>query len=307
MTHFPRLRTVLSVVALTAVSWGGRPAQACTLAPCTPTLAFPESIRYLPANLVAFPLLVTDPGAVVLRRKGSGEVIPASVKMMGPDRVYSPDAPLPARESFEVVYPCPRVPGTTQTFSFDTTDPEVPPSVTSGELTIEEEGIASPGQPSNEAVFARVRFYTGHNLGIDGPVFSTATVNGQDLGWDYAALTNNEFILSVKARCSPVSIDFERTTCGNIWAVPAGKVKVAVKTHLLGSPSDPASATIELDLRCDRTFTPTRPAPVDDGRPGQTTDPAPGGGCSYPAGAPVSPLPLLAGALGLLGARRRRR
>ena len=77
-------------------------------------------------NLVYFQVLAEDPGPLALRT-AAGDAIAASIRTLGSDRVFAPEAPLPENTSLVLEYreSCDGVPASvTSTLSLVTTEPQ---------------------------------------------------------------------------------------------------------------------------------------------------------------------------------------
>ena len=271
------------------------PAGACSGPECTAPVRLP-ALAWLPGNLVNFQVLAQDPGVLTLRT-AAGEPIAASIRTLGADRVFAPEAAIPADTDVVLEYRASCFDGpasATSTFSFVTMAAaaiELRPA----QLTLEEKGFLYAGGEV-AAAFVRLRH--------EGPVAnSQALALSSSQAWvdadDHQQLQGAQ--VEIVAPCgSTAALDID--TCNPPLWVDPGAHSVEVRTHLVGQATQPEPARLEVDLRCPAS-TPAAVAGNDAGASdvGQAGSPGSGDaredggsgppGAQEPQGGDVTALP----------------
>jgi MYXO-CTERM domain-containing protein len=269
-----RLPFVLTAGAALVIFGQARAANACSLPACVAPVRIPNE-GYLPGNLVYFEVTADAPGAITLRTE-AGEPIPASIRTIGNDRVFAPDAPI-APETYVILeydYACHagnQAPPERGTFEFWTVEFNSI-ALQPARLFVREYGVADPGVDNNEAGFVR--------LGMDSPdanysathlMTHTATIDGLPVSdWAIPGVFDQ---LGIQSRCRPESAEVQYDSCGGIWSVPVGRHTVSVQTRVLGYDGVIAPVTLDIETTCpggDRPVASDNPV-ADTVRP----DPAP--------------------------------
>jgi MYXO-CTERM domain-containing protein len=265
------LQIVFAASAVAAVLGPIDVARACSLPSCGPPIVIPTT-SYIPGNLVYFEVAVDAPGPMTLRT-AEGDPIPASLRTIGHDRVFAPDAPIPPGTAVVLEYALfchgDEAPpnGTFEFWTVADSSIELQPA----RLYMDEYGIAHPGVEHDEVAFVR--------LGMTSPDLNNSathlmshrvTVDGQSVrGWvTPGALTPVE----INTDCRPQQAEMEISSCGTLESVPAGPHTVAVQTRVLGYDGVIAPVTFEIETRCPEAgvgLLPPLPipAPVDAGSP----------------------------------------
>ena len=244
-------------------------ALACSAEFCPPPIRLiaPIGSAEVPGNLVYFKVLKDDPGPLSLRVMG-GDTIPSSIRMIGKDRVFAPNAPIAPGTVVQLAYAlsCPELSGP-QSFVFTTTaHAEV--SVRDGALEIESLGLAYPNNHSNEAGFVQLRYYDPEDGAAYFLVDRTATIDGM------RATIDREGRIKVSSRCSPEFDEYVSDSCGNIYNVPIGEHTVEVRASIVGQASDPPPTRMTVRTECSARCSPSADAGVSSGRAAEEPSPA---------------------------------
>src|SRR5687768_10530519 len=93
------LGVAAAAVALFAVV---ETASACLTDACDPPVRL-AGMEFVPDNLVYFEITPDNPSAMTMRT-AAGEPIPASIRTIGNDRVFAPDAPIPPETDVVLEY-----------------------------------------------------------------------------------------------------------------------------------------------------------------------------------------------------------
>jgi hypothetical protein len=316
MKHALFLLPVLFGTSLVAV----REASACSQADCQPPVRLFQPEQHVPANLIRFKVMAADPGPLELRA-ADGSVVPASIRAIGPDRVFAPDAPLAVGQRLTLHYRplcfLPVSPGqplnpTERTFSFSVAE--------AGEMKLEapvlataEKGIGYSG-PSRRMV---VRYQ--HDL----PDRSSRAWHLTDTTWTIAGRPFDPTLYpgEVRSECTPPETDWLANNCNTNWTAPAGKHLLKATSRIVGVDQE-FVAEMEVDTTCDQVlsigpFTPPdrgsadaggleASGPLDGGVTTPTTPACAIGGIDSARGAlvPWAPLGLLFATLGWVARRR---
>lgn len=202
----------------------------------------------MPGNLVYFQS-PDDPGVAL--RTAAGDPIAASVRTLAGDRVFAPEAPIPANTDVVLEYreTCnDGSAGQTSTFAFHTTEAAAV-ELRSAELTIEEQGpLVQGGEVTG--VFVRLRHQAPvANADLLPLLSSQVWVDG-----DFERVPPSE--LEVVMRCSS-QLDLRSYVCteGPLLVLP-GKHTIEVRYHLLGQATQPEPARFEVELHCPSSTVP---------------------------------------------------
>jgi hypothetical protein len=262
---------------------------------CEPTVRlFPFPTSPVPGNLIYFKVLVEEPGELTLRTH-DGTVIPASIRKIGNDDVFAPDASVAPGLDLELEYTV--ICGTESektSFAFSTFD-HMPINLDLPGLDIYEQGIRYPGLYKNEAVFTRLHYRSpagdasavhlmDHHVTVDG------------LDHVFEAIDHGGAVVEVHASCLPESTEVGPASCGRIFDFGTGVHHIAAWSTVVGVPNELQKAEVDIDLNCD--------AETDD----SANPRAAGGGCSLSRSSRPGALALFVGALCgavLLACRRR--
>jgi hypothetical protein len=219
------------------------PASACAGPECTAPVRLP-ALTSMPGNLVYFQVFPEDPGVLTLRTAG-GEPIAASIQTLGADRVFAPEAAIPANTDVVLEYreSCFDGPASaTSSFAFATTEAaavELRPA----QLTLEEKGVLYANRQVT-AVFVRLRHLNPVANAAGLPLLDTqAWVDGEHAQQIQSAE------LELVAPCPSLSgLDID--SCNPPILLDPGVHSVEVRSHLVGQTTQPEPARLEVDLRC---------------------------------------------------------
>lgn len=276
---------LLALLAAVATLEAAAPASACSRA-CAPPVQLPRG-GGMSGNMVYFKLLTDNPGELKLHTK-AGEVIAASIRTIGNDRVFAPDEAIAGNTDLVLEYTsdC----GVPSSFEFVATAPgsiELRPA----ELVIQEQGLSEPGLPG-ELSFVRLRYYSPDANGQAYSLMSDRfTVDGKP---PVTVLVNGAELIQLATRCySPVTKETLSDTCGFVRELPPGRHTVVATTTVVGQLTQPEPATLEIDLRCpgddaeSANVRETDPGTPIEGLPGTTetsaATPEGGAGCTISA------------------------
>jgi hypothetical protein len=254
----PRLAGIASMLVAT-------PALPCSrLCDDPPIYLWPKRAE-VPGNLIRFRVLVPDPGRLELRNK-AGVAIVASIKSMGQDRVFAPDAPVAAGTELTLHYEfrCgdPRKLHRGQgKFTFEVG----PPSsieLRGASLTLYEQGTRDPGSAYNESGFVRLRYLDPESSGNAGHLIqSTVTLDGRPYEFDQSPLEGTVPTIEVVSDCMLRDTDsdagYQIDSCGKLRSVPPGEHTVEVKPHLVGGEAKLAPVSLKVTTFCPRGLIPT--------------------------------------------------
>lgn len=243
-------RAVGLSVALCSTLCYTPPASACAGPECLPPVRLP-GLTSMPGNLVYFQVSSDDPGVLALRT-AAGDPIAANTRMLGGDRVFAPDAPIPANTDVVLEYRehCYDGPASeSSTFSFHTTEAaeiELRPAL----LTLEEQGTLFQGDQV-AAAFIRLRH--------QGPVANAALLpllsSQVWVDGDFEHVQPSE--LELLMRCGSSQLDLGFDTCGESpLVVLPGKHTIEVRSHLVGQATQPEPARLDVELHCPASTVP---------------------------------------------------
>ncbi len=246
--HVPCFLLTAALVCISAII---HPAQsvACEL-PCSEPVRLFAPDGAAPGNLIRFKLLSPDPGPLQLKTR-EGRVIAASIRTLGEERVFAPDAPVPAGMELVLHYRSACQTGGSGRFPFRTLAP-ADVQTRPAELEVSARGVLYPDDPRNEAAFVDIQHYAPDATGAAWHLIDTvATVDGMPVE---LALEGGPPRIRVQSYCS----DHASTvldTCGNLRAVAPGKHVVSVASTIVGESTQPPPVTMEVTLGCDATQT----------------------------------------------------
>jgi hypothetical protein len=234
------LRFVLgALVAITVALLSPSVASACSIiAQCVPPVRlFPAGP--IPGNLVYFKVLAEGVPLPMLRTQ-TGEVVSASVRVIGSDRVFAPDNDLPPGQTFVLHYttvcPFPAVVGgptpSPQTFGFTTSAPATPPGPVRGELAELDSGseISDLGGQTELIVFARARFTAPAPAGVAHLLEHHLTIDGR---WTRLALEAGAATVEVRSYCDEYL--FAESSCGDVLMYPRGEHEIEAWSTIVGA------------------------------------------------------------------------
>ena len=238
---FDRLRIGSGLFAACAVLQLASPAAACELE-CLAPVQLPPGAE-LPGNMLYFKLRVGDPGELTLRT-AEGEPVSAGIRTIERDRVFVPDAPIPAGTELVLEYTssC----GAPSSFEF-VAAPHGALELRPGALLIEEEGAAHPGQIGEQS-YVRVRYYSPDTNGLGEALMSHRfTVDGEP-----ALLTRvgGVDLIEVAARCRPVAEEPLIDECGVVRTVAPGHHTVVATTTIVGQAVQPEPVALDVEVSC---------------------------------------------------------
>jgi hypothetical protein len=273
------LGVVTTAVALFAVV---ETASACLTDACDPPVRL-AAMEFVPGNLVYFEITAENPAAMTMRT-AAGEPIPASIRTIGNDRVFAPDAPIPPETDVVLEYEESCHSSSTQPpgrgeFAFRTVEHR-PVTFQPGHLFLDEYGVAAPGQ-GLERAFVRVRLQPmadaehlmRHALSVDGhplrawPLFGSA--------WQ----------ASVDTYCLEGYPEIYFDSCGGVSHVPEGRHTLILTSHVIGHDVPLEPLTLEVETRCPTADADAPPADGDDEAPSEVRE---GASCAVPGGRAAS-------------------
>lgn len=228
-------------------------ARACGDAPAMcqlPVRLFP-SLGPVPSNLVYFKVLVDEPGELTLRTQ-DGSVIPASIRTVGHDEVFAPDASVASGLSLELEYTtiCPPfLEPQQEIYTFSTTD-QMEIGLQAPALEVYEQGVRYPGLYGNESVFARLHYYP--------PAADASAVHLMDHfvtvdGYGYPHSGDDLMpTVDIQAQCLPESKEISpgSGSCGWIASFGTGVHHVVAWSTVVGDGDEPEKAELDVDLDC---------------------------------------------------------
>jgi hypothetical protein len=299
------LLIALSGEALACGSWSGCPPPV-RLFPYLGTPSHGAVFRPdpVPGNLIYFKLLVDDPGKLTLRTE-DGKVIPSSIRTIGGDRVFAPDASVDADLALELEYTtvCPStLEPWTDVFAFSTfealtIDLEAPT------LEVYEQGVRYPGVDHNDSSFVRL-YYRSPSNGAAAVHLLDQHVTVDGFEHVFESVDHGGGYIEFHADCSPEATEVSQIACGRIGQFGTGAHHVVAWSTIVGDPSEPAKAELDVTLKCP----PKDAAPEPNGTAGESSvgandaetpsralPNAGGGGCSLSRSSPTGPFALLLG------------
>lgn len=238
-------RLLLALGLLGAALLIPRSALACSrvLACEPPVRLFPEGAR-VPGNLVYFKVTAAQPGALALRTS-DGRSVPASIRTIGMDRVFAPDAEVPPDLSLELEYTpvCPVGLQPTQTRFAFVTAPAQPLEIPTPTLTVEDRGEARDHGAANGVLAASVLLRYRAVCTSCSAAHLTDTHFDGDEGWGQVAGDSIELLTS----CEGLQID---NSCTGEVLAPPGRYTVRAWSSVVGESERPTPAVREVELRC---------------------------------------------------------
>jgi hypothetical protein len=209
-----------------------------------------------------------EPAAVPGCADGSGSgrsvSIPASIRKIGPDRVFAPNADIAGNQTINLEYAsqCNSAPGfpaltaTRQTYAFKT-GPSAPIESRAAELVVDERGVLYPGSPRNESAFVRLHYYPPDERGSATHLMDHAvSIDGRPLSYGSGSASD---LIQLRSLCGETENRID--TCGQTWSYAPGKHVVKVATSVVGLDAQPQPVMVEVELSCgNASCTPTNDA-----------------------------------------------
>ena len=227
-----------------------RPARACTPG-CLGMLQMPRGPN-LSADHVYLRVVRAGTGLPELLR-ADGTVVPAGLRVVGPDQVFGPTGPVFPGEKLRFTYPGCAGGAHSQEI---TVVPAVPFPTSLGTLRVERTYTRSSGADVlagatvalDPAVVAAATWaITELTLEIDGFVVEDDRP-GTSVGRVGAPTFNVETVCNANLARDPRMLDECGRSAKN-W-LTRGRHTVTVRAHVAGAPSDPPPASVEVDLVC---------------------------------------------------------
>jgi hypothetical protein len=239
----PRLLLTLCMVG--AALLVPRSVLACSrvLACEAPVRLFPEG-GPVPGNLIYFKLKVAEPGALTLR-SSDGRVVPASIRTIGMDRVFAPDADVPSDLQLELEYTsvCPLGLQPTQTTFAFSTAPAQPLEIPTPTLSVEERGESRDHGAAYGVLAASVSLQYKAVCKTCSAAHLTDTHFDGDEGWGQITGDSIELLTS----CEGLQID---NSCTGYVLAPPGNYLVKAWSTVVGESEPPTRTVREVELRC---------------------------------------------------------
>ncbi|HKP61371.1 MAG TPA: hypothetical protein VJV78_31800 [Polyangiales bacterium] len=251
------------------MAWYASPAWACPASCFRPPLrTFADGVS-VPGNFVYFKVLADNPGELSLKT-ADGREIPASIRMIGQDRVYAPNEPIPADTLVVLSQPS------------NTCDRDAPKSISrfqtraaldiqlqTAHLTAGQYGLISPAlgefYPPYAGPIAFQRLSYGfldaagaalHLIDVDMSVDGQRLPPGLVGQWSALA--------EIRGVCKN-PVPRQVGTCPNVFFGP-GRHLITVQPHIVGQPDPPpAELEIDFDLACGLGQLDASPAACPDG------------------------------------------
>lgn len=239
---------LLPLAMLFLCSWGaplGARADTCAeqLACVVPVRLFPEGMA-IPGNSIYFKV-ASFPRPALELRTDDGELVPSSMRMIGSDLVFAPDAELPAGLSLALVYTtvCPYEaglgPGPQQeTFAFTTRAPMAIRVPDEGELTAYGAGREELDDPAG-SVIAAAEYRPPYDESVAHLLTHHATIDSYPVG--FSASDDDALIVKAVSSCEvkgPMS-----ESCGP-YEVDFGRHRIAAWTTVVGAETQPHGSTV---------------------------------------------------------------
>lgn len=266
-------------------------ALACSLPACSPPVRL-AGMEYVPGNLVYFEVTADTPGTITLRTE-AGDPIPASIRTIGGDRVFAPDAPIAPEtnvvlEYEEACYGDVVSPAVKQ-FAFRTME-HLPITLQPARLFVAEYGVASPGVEDSERAFVRVELEPSAGHAAEHLLRHTLTIDGQR--YSTGPLVGSAWRVGVESACQRQFTEIQYSPCGGVSLVPEGRHTLVLQTHIVGDDTSFEPLTLEVETRCPGTEANADgdPEPAPGGPDAGQADPAPSHGfAADDIGDPVTP------------------
>ena len=232
----------------TSALLGANSARACSEPDCRPPVRLFAPDAYVPGNLVFFKVLSSEPGELSLET-ASGTKIPASIRQLGPDRVFAPDVPIAAGTQVRLSYrPMCRgsdaAAGAARSYLFTTTSDADLIGVQVGAPEQRERGFYRSSPIDDEQAF--VRLVNPVPAVIRHLVDSRAEVDGLPTQFDDA----QDDHLTLRASCNPAH-GADMDSCGNYRRFTPGRHTVAVHHTVVGGLLELARGEAQIALECD--------------------------------------------------------
>jgi hypothetical protein len=261
-------------------------ARACLTAACGSPVRL-AGMEFVPGNLVYFEITAENPAAMTLRT-AAGEPIPASIRTIGNDRVFAPDAPIPPETDvvLEYVESChsssTQPPGRGE-FAFRTFE-HLPITFQPARLFVQEYGVAAPGQGPGQHAFVRVKLQPMADYAAEHLMRHQLSIDGHpSTAWP---LFGSTWQVSVDSYClerMPPGIFFD--SCGGVSHVPLGRHTLVLTSQIIGHDVPLEPLTLEVETRCPTADADAPPADGDDEAPSEVRE---GASCAVPGGRAAS-------------------
>jgi hypothetical protein len=251
--HTRRTRTLLQLCTLGALVIGvigaalPERAQACTtvLTCNAPVRLFPPAAS-VPGNLIYFKVLVAEPGELVLRA-GDGSVIPSSIRTIGSDRVFAPEAEVPAGEHVELIYTsaCPpgaSFPPSRQVFPFITSAAQ-PMELPKPSLTLADQG------KTNQHPWAMNSTVGYVVLSYQASCTTCSAAHLTDNKFQVNGGTGPARVGELELLTSCEGLQVNNSCTGDLFA-QAGHYDVEAWSDVVGAPTPPEHVQRDFNLNC---------------------------------------------------------
>jgi hypothetical protein len=220
----------------------------------------------VPGNLVYFKVLVNDPGELSLKT-ADGKEIPASIRMVGQDRVYAPIEPIPADTVVVLTYPsntCGWGQASKLTYLFQTRQASNL-QLQAAQLTVSEYGLVSAGPTEFATDVGPIAFQhlaygsldaagaTTHLIDIDVSVDGEQRSPFSSMSWDS--------LIKLRAVCTKSAPTPQPIGLCHDTVFGPGHHSVTAQPHIVGQPDPPATQLdVDFDLACGLCQAATSPA-----------------------------------------------
>ena len=273
------------MIALVLLGISVRAARACSrFCADPPVRLFPPAGSEVPevaGNLVYFKVLAAEPGRLELVT-AQGRRVPASIRSIGPDRVFAPEKPLPAGQELVLRYQQLCSGKLTDQKQVFRTGPSAQPKLRAAALQITEQGTRYPGDARNESRFYRVQYYSPEETAVATHLLETTfRIDGRRL--ELERPFPEVPIVLIEAWCNAEwATGWHVDSCGRLHHVPVGEHTLTVDSHLVGSNATVAAVSTRLTFDCSAsmprpasTFGAPPEAPTPSARPAPSASSAP--------------------------------
>ena len=248
-----RTRTLLQLWMLGALGSGAvsaalpQPAQACSrAATCDPPVRLFPAGATIPGNLIYFKVLAREPGELTLRA-GDGRIIPGSIRIIGSDRVFAPDAEVPAGEHVELIYTTvcelpASIQPTREVFPFITSAAQ-PLELPTPSLTLTDQGKTNQHPRAGHSTVGYVVLSYQTNCTTCSAAHLTDNVFQVNGGSGVAQDDELELLTS----CDGLQIN---DSCSGDLFAKGGHYDVEAWSNVVGAPTPPAHVQRDFNLNC---------------------------------------------------------
>jgi hypothetical protein len=239
-------RLLLTLALLGAALLIPRSAFACSkgLGCEPPVRLFPEGAP-VPGNLIYFKLKAAEPSVLTLR-SSDGRSVPASIRSIGMDRVFAPDADVAPDLRLELEYTpiCPQGPQPTQARFAFTTAPAQPLEIPTPTLSVVDRAEATDHGGAHGVLAAGVSLRYAAVCKTCSAAHLTDTHFDGDEGWGHVS----EHGIDLLTGCEGLQVN---NSCTGDALAPPGNYVVRAWSTVVGESKPPARAVREVELRCD--------------------------------------------------------